>query len=139
MTNSDRIIRAGAERLIVSPKTLVVDDEPDLLETCARLLRQAGHTCLTAHSGREAIALIDAERPNLVVTDLRLPTIDGLAVARHARRISPPPPVIFFTAYSSPYAKREAQEAGATIFLPKPFSAAEFLDAVGRALDRPVA
>lgn len=114
---------------------LIVDDEPDLLETCVRLLRQAGHTCLSAHSGREAISLIDAERPGLVVTDFRLPAIDGLAVARHARRLSPPPAVIVFTAYTSPRARQEAHEAGAVVFLPKPFSAAEFLGAVGRALD----
>lgn len=139
MTDPGRIIRAGDERLIVPPKILIVDDEPDLLETCVRLLRQVGHTCLTASTGREAIALIEAERPNLVVTDFRLPTTDGLAVARHARRSSPPTPVIVFTAYPSPHTKREAHEAGATIFLPKPFSAAEFLDAVSRALDSPSA
>ena len=139
MSGPERIIRAGDERLIVTPKTLIVDDEPDLLETCVRLLRQAGHICLTAPGGREAISLFDAQRPDLVVTDLRLPTMDGLAVARHARRASPPVPVILTTAYSSPHAKREAQEAGATVFLPKPFSAAEFLDAVGRALDAPLA
>src|SRR3990170_6530586 len=85
MTDSSGIIRAGDERLIVSPKTLIVEDEPDLLETCVRLLRQVGHSCLTARSGREAIALIDAEHPDLVVTDLRLPTLNGLAVTRHAR------------------------------------------------------
>lgn len=134
MTESDRIIRAGDERLIVSPRTLIVEDEPDLLETCVRLLRQAGHICLTAPGAREAISLIDTERPDLVVADLRLPTMGGLAVARHARRVSPPVPVIVTTAYTSPEASREARRAGATIFLPKPFGAAEFMDAVNRAL-----
>ncbi len=134
MTDSSRIIRAGDERLIVSPKTLIVEDEPDLLETCVRLLRQVGHSCLTARSGREAITLIDAEHPDLVVTDLRLPTLNGLAVTRHARHASPPVPVVLITGYTSPEAKREAQAAGALVFLPKPFSAAEFMDAVNRAL-----
>ena len=138
MSDPSRIVRAGDERLIVSPKTLIVDDEPDLLDTCVRLLRQVGHTCLTAPAAREAIALIDAERPNLVVTDFRLPTLDGLAITRHARRCSPPMPVIVTTAYTSPDAKRGAQQAGATIFLPKPFSATEFLDAVRRALASPL-
>jgi CheY-like chemotaxis protein len=134
MRERDRIIRAGDERLIVSPKTLIVEDEPDLLETCVRLLRQVGHSCLAAPSAREAITLIDARRPNLVVTDLRLPTLDGLAVARHARRTSPPIPVIITTGYTSAEARREAYKAGATIFLPKPFTAAEFMEAVNRAL-----
>lgn len=134
MKESDRIIRVGDDRLIVTPKTLIVEDEPDLLETCARLLQQAGHTCLTAHTGRDAIALIDAERPNLVVTDFRLPTMDGLAVARHARRSSPPMPVVLITGYTSSEAQREARAAGASVFLPKPFSAFEFMEAVNRAL-----
>lgn len=139
MRERDRIIRAGDERLIVPPKTLIVEDEPDLLETCVRLLRQGGHSCLTAPSAREAITLIDTRRPNLVVTDLRLPTVDGLAVARHARRASPPIPVIVTTGYISPEARREAYQAGATIFLPKPFTAAEFMEAVNRALGIPSA
>ena len=134
MIAADRIIRAGDERLIVTPKTLIVDDEPDLVTTCVRLLRQIGHVCVTAHTGREAIDLIDAERPNLVVTDLRLPTGDGLAVARYARGASPPVPVILTTAYVSRESRREAHEAGAAIYLPKPFSTGEFLEAVRRAL-----
>ena len=134
MTGSDRIIRAGDERLIVSPKTLLVDDEPDLVATCVRLLGQIGHRCLTAGTGREAMGLIDAEHPDLVVTDLRLPTIDGLAIARHARQASPPPVVILTTGFTSREGKREAERAGATLYLPKPFSATEFLDAVRWAL-----
>lgn len=118
-------------------KTLIVDDEPDLVVTCVRLLEQAGHSCLTARTGREAINLIDAERPDLVVTALRLPTVDGLAVTRYAQRASPPAPVIFITAYSSSDVKRRARAAGASVFLPKPFSAAELLDAVQRALSTP--
>ena len=139
MTDSSGIIRAGDERLIVSPKTLIVEDEPDLLETCVRLLRQVGHSCLTARSGREAIAQIDAEHLDLVVTDLRLPTLNGLAVTRYARRTSPPVPVVLITGYTSTQAKQEAQAAGAIVFLPKPFSAAEFMGAVNRALGIPSA
>jgi CheY-like chemotaxis protein len=134
---SDLIIRAGDERLIVVPKTLIVDDEPDLVVTCVRLLRPLGHICLTASTGRDAIRLIDAERPNLVVTDLRLETEDGLEVARYARGVRPPIPVILITAYASRETWREAQEAGAAIYLPKPFSTVQFLGAVRHALATP--
>lgn len=137
MSGPNRIIRAGDERLIVLPKTLVVDDEPDLVATCVRLLGQIGHRCLTARTGREAMGLIDAEHPDLVVTDFHLPTIDGLAVARHARRASPPMPVILTTGFTSREVKIRAEQAGATVYLPKPFSATEFLDAVRRALRPP--
>ncbi len=138
MTEPSRIIRAGDEKLIVSPKTLIVDDEPDLLNTCVRLLQHAGHTCLTAHTGPQAISLIDTLRPDLVVADFRLPAVDGLAVTRHARRASPPVPVVLITGYSSSEVRRNAERAGAIVFLPKPFSAAEFLDAVRTALTAPM-
>ncbi len=113
---------------------LVVDDEPDLVANCERLLLRLGHVSLRAHTGTEALALIDREKPDLVVSDLRLPGADGLAVTRHARRHVPPIPVILITAYDSPEARRAASESGAEVYLAKPFSNATFLDAVQRAL-----
>lgn len=113
---------------------LVVDDEPDLVANCERLLQRAGHESRRAHTGPDAIALIDRERLDLVVADLRLPGVDGLAVVRHARGRVPPIPVILITAYDSPQARAAARETGASIYLAKPFSNAAFLDAVQRAL-----
>jgi two-component system, OmpR family, response regulator PrrA len=113
---------------------LVVDDEPDLVATCERLLQRAGHTSLPANSGLEAMALIDRERPDLVVADLRLPGADGLAVTRHARRQVPPIPVILITGYDSPQARRAASESGVDVYLAKPFSNAAFMDAIQRIL-----
>jgi two-component system KDP operon response regulator KdpE len=114
---------------------LVVDDEPDLVANYERLLRRRGHRCLVARSGPDAVAMIDRERPHLVVTDLRLPGCDGLAVARHARQQVPPIPVILITAYDSREARRAAEDTGAGTYLPKPFPNIVFLDAVERALD----
>lgn len=113
---------------------LVVDDEPDLVANCERLLRRVGHASLRAHTGPDAMALIDREKPDLVVTDLRLPVADGLAVARHARGHVPPIPVILITAYDSPQARSAARESGAGVYLAKPFSNAAFLEAVLRVL-----
>jgi DNA-binding response OmpR family regulator len=75
-----------------------VDDEPDLVDTCARLLARRGHACLIAHTGRQGITLIDRERPRLVLTDLYLPDVDGLSVLRHAAEQVPPIPGILMTA-----------------------------------------
>jgi CheY-like chemotaxis protein len=113
---------------------LVVDDEPDLVANCERLLQRIGHASLRAHTGPDAMALIDREEPDLVVADLRLPGADGLAVTRHARRHVPPIPVILITAYDSSQARRAASESGADVYLAKPFSNAAFLDAVQRVL-----
>jgi CheY-like chemotaxis protein len=113
---------------------LVVDDEPDLVANCERLLRRAGHESLRAHTGLDAIALIDRDKPDLVVADLRLPGVDGLAVARHARGKVPAIPVILITAYDSPQARAGARQSGIDIYLAKPFSNAAFLEAIQRAL-----
>jgi CheY-like chemotaxis protein len=118
----------------MSRTILVVDDEPDLVVNCERLLQREGHSCLQAHTGLDAIGLIDRERPDLVVTDLRLPGAGGLTVARHARSRVPPIPVILITAYDSPQARIAAKESGVAGYLAKPFSNAAFLDAVERAL-----
>jgi CheY-like chemotaxis protein len=118
----------------VTRTILLVDDEPDFVANCERLLRRVGHVSLRAYTGIEALTLIDLEGPDLVVTDLRLSEVDGLAVARHARGHIPPIPVILITAYDSPHARTAAQESGVGVYLAKPFSNAVFLDAVQRIL-----
>jgi CheY-like chemotaxis protein len=113
---------------------LVADDEQDLVGTCERLLRRVGHDSLRAHTGSDALALIDQAKPDLVVTDLKLPGVDGLVVARHARAHVPPIPVILITAYDSSHARSAALESGVAAYLAKPFSNTAFLDAVQRVL-----
>jgi CheY-like chemotaxis protein len=123
-----------AEDNCVTRTVLVVDDEPDLVATCERLLARIGHVSIRAYTGPDALALIDREGPDLVVADLRLPGVDGLKVARHARGHVPPIPVILMTAYDSPQARSVARESGVGAYLAKPFSNAAFVDAIQRAL-----
>ncbi|MBF6558641.1 MAG: response regulator [Candidatus Binataceae bacterium] len=115
-------------------RILIVDDEPDLAESCARLLGLKGHECFRAHGQLEAMTMIDQLVPDLVVTDLYLSDGDGLAVARHARRRIRPLPVILMTAYHSPDAVAAAAEVGAVDYLLKPFSMAELDRAVNAAI-----
>jgi CheY-like chemotaxis protein len=115
---------------------LVVDDEPDMLVNVARILRRARYECVTAESGEEALALFQRQRPDLILTDLRMPGMDGLALLRVVRQHLLPPPVVVFTAYASEATAREALAAGARGFLPKPFTGAELLEAVRTALDQ---
>jgi two-component system phosphate regulon response regulator OmpR len=116
------------------PTVLVVDDEPDLIGNCERLLRPLGHDCLSSGEALDAIELIERVEPDLVVTDLRLPGADGFCVARHARAHCPPIPVILITAYDSPWARGAAREVGVAAYLPKPFRNVAFLDAVRQVL-----
>jgi CheY-like chemotaxis protein len=119
-----------------SPRSvLVVDDEPDMLVNVARILRRGRYECVTAGSGEEAIALLQRQRPDLILTDLRMPGMDGLALLRAVRRHFPPTPVVIFTAYASEATAQEALAAGASAFLPKPFTGAQLLETVRTALD----
>jgi len=86
---------------MAEPRILIVDDEPDMVENCARILRRSGHRCLTATDPRRALALLESERPDLVLTDLKMPEVDGLAVLRRAHELDPTLPVIVITAFAT--------------------------------------
>jgi DNA-binding response OmpR family regulator len=115
---------------------LVVDDEIDMADTVVRVLRAVGFRCLVAYDGIKALALIDAERPALVVSDITMPGADGFAVARHARAKSPEIPVILMTAQHSTQVARDAQAAGVAGYLRKPFVNSELVAAAQSALSR---
>jgi CheY-like chemotaxis protein/rubrerythrin len=115
-------------------RILIVDDDLDMVDTCARILRLSGHHCLTATSGRAALALLQSHRPDLILADLRMPEMDGLALLTHARRVAPRVPVVIFTGYGSTETARQAREAGAAAYLEKPFGVGELRDVVARML-----
>lgn len=128
-------LTAKAESQLARRRTiLIVDDEADMLETCARIFRRSGYTCLTTESGQEALALLERVHPDLILTDLRLPRMDGLTLLRQAKQLAPEIPVVIFTAYVSEASARAALEAGAAAYLPKPFTAAQLRGAVERTL-----
>ena len=129
----DRADRRVAPQLTI----LIVDDEEDMRETCIRVFRRTGYRCLAVSDGQEALALLDAQRPDLILTDLRMPRVDGLALLRKVRRLASPPPVVIFTAYVSEGSIREALEAGAAAYLPKPFTPQKLREVVEPLL-RPV-
>jgi CheY-like chemotaxis protein len=117
------------------PVILVVDDEPDMRENMVRILRRGPYACVTAGDGQEALALLERESPpDLILTDLRMPGMDGLALLREARRVVPEVPVVLVTAYVADESVRGAVRDGAVTLLAKPFSAAELLGAVRAAL-----
>lgn len=115
---------------------LVVDDESDMADTCARVLRASGFKCLVAYDSARALALIDSEHIELVVSDITLPTSDGFDIARYVHQKSPDIPVVLMTAYHTPDIARRAQVVGAKAYLRKPFFNAEMLSVVKSLLGR---
>jgi len=119
---------------VSASKILVVDDELDMVESCARILKRVGHQCLTATDPATALALVESERPDLVLTDLKMPGSDGMELLRRARELDPALPVILVTAFASIESAVEAIKQGAFDYLPKNFSVEQLCVAVERGL-----
>jgi DNA-binding NtrC family response regulator len=115
-------------------RILLVDDEPDMLENCSRILSRQGHTCVTAANGRDALAILERERPDLLVTDFKMPEMDGMALLRHAHELDPTLPVIMLTGFATIEAAVAAVKEGAFDYLPKNFSVDQLRVSVERAL-----
>ncbi len=113
-------------------RVLVVDDEPKLGRVVAEMLELDGHAVVRAGGGREALARLAEEPFDVVVTDLRMPEADGLAVLRAARARPPAPEVVLMTAYGTAESAVEAMKAGAADYVTKPFSMDELRLRVGR-------
>jgi DNA-binding NtrC family response regulator len=119
---------------MAEPRILIVDDEPDMVDNCARILRRAGHRCLTATDPHRALALLESERPDLLLTDLKMPEIDGLALLHRARELDPALPVVVITAFATIESAVAAIKEGAFDYLPKNFSVDQLALVVERAL-----
>jgi DNA-binding NtrC family response regulator len=119
---------------VAEPRILVVDDEPDMVDNCVRILRRAGHRCLSATDPHRALALLESERPDLLLTDLKMPEIDGLTLLRRARELDPALPVVVITAFATIESAVAAIKDGAFDYLPKNFSVDQLTLVVERAL-----
>jgi DNA-binding NtrC family response regulator len=119
---------------VSSERVLIVDDEPDMVENCTRILRRAGYRCLSATDPERAMALLESERPDLLLTDLKMPGMDGLELLRRSRELDPALPVIVITAFATIESAVAAIKEGAFDYLPKNFSVDQLQVAVERAL-----
>ena len=109
---------------------LIVDDEAEVADTCARVLTRAGFDCLVAYDSPAALALVDSRQPALVLSDINLPTSDGFEIARYVRRKPPGTPVILMTTNHDSNVPGQAARAGASHYLRKPFSNAELISTI---------
>ena len=117
------------------PRILVVDDEPNILNTLAPLLRSHGYDVATAAHGRGALTALDTAAPDLMVLDLGLPDIDGVAVCTLVRARSSIP-IVVLSARGREADKVRALDAGADDYITKPFGSDELLARIRAALRR---
>src|SRR5437899_10812593 len=103
-------------------RLLVVDDDIQMLSALEAALRRTGHTVQTASNGLDAISKLEKAPFQAIITDLRMPGMDGLELLQQVRRTRPSLPVIVLSAYGTVPTAVDAMKAGATDFLLKPFS-----------------
>jgi CheY-like chemotaxis protein len=109
---------------------LVVDDDTSILDTVSAILSGEGYEVVSAASGQEALDAVARKQPQLILLDMRMPLMDGWAVARALREQGISIPIVVMTAAES--AKRWADEVGAEGYLAKPFGLDELLATVER-------
>jgi len=118
-------------------KVLVVDDEQGMREFLTVLLEKQGHRVTAAADGERALQLVAEQPPDLVISDLRMPNVDGIGLLAGIRKQHPELPVILITAYASSDSAIQAMRLGADDYITKPFRIEEIRLVVEKALARP--
>ncbi len=123
-----------AETVIEPARILVVDDDVKLLRLLAIRLRRAGWLIETVENGRQALAAIPRFRPQVVVTDVRMGVMDGMALFEALHSQHPTLPVIILTAHGTIPDAVDAAQRGVFAYLTKPFDSEQLIESIGKAL-----
>ncbi|HEY2432110.1 MAG TPA: sigma-54 dependent transcriptional regulator [Vicinamibacterales bacterium] len=136
MAGTAEPVRPADSKPADSARILVVDDERSMREMLAILLKREGHEVAVAENGRTAIDLLNARPFDLIVSDARMPDVDGLEVLRHARSVNPAIIAIMVTAYGSPDLIRGVAQLGVNDYVEKPFNTEVLRFRIRKELDR---
>jgi len=122
--------------VVSNPRILVVDDELIVCESCKRILEEEGYEVDIALSGKEAFEKMKANPFDIVITDLKMPGIDGMEVLETFRREYPDSIIIMITGFSTVETAVEAMKLGAFDYIPKPFTPDEVTIVVKKAIEK---
>ena len=117
----------------IAGKILIVDDEEDALENCRRILSRVPYECIGTSNPGQAMTLLEREHPGLVLTDLRMPKMDGIEVLTAAKRLDPAVQVVLVTAHATIETAVTSMRYGAFDYITKPFTSEELIQVVRRA------
>ena len=115
-------------------KLLVIDDEEGIRNLLDTLLRRKGYDVVLADGGRNGLELFRRERPDVVVLDLKMPEMDGMAVLQEIRNLNPGQPVIILTGARLPEVEDRLRASGVSEYVEKEFSLHHLGDALKRVL-----
>ena len=114
----------------------VIDDEESMREGCRQTLSEEGYRAMVAEDGQQGLRLVERDRPNVVLVDLKMPGIGGMEVLKGIRQIDPDIITIVITGYGTIPSAVEAMKAGAFDYLTKPFSPEDLVEVVARGLEK---
>ncbi len=119
-----------------APPVMLIDDEDHIRVAASQALDLAGYQVHAFETADQALAKLDADWPGAIISDIRMPGIDGMQFLQRARAIDGDLPVILITGHGDVSMAVEAMRAGAYDFIEKPFAVEDLVDTVGRALDK---
>src|SRR5690606_9854337 len=120
--------------LLEGKQVLVVDDEPNLRRVLSAQLSRDGYDVHTAEDGNQALTVLSEHHIDLVITDLKMPNLDGMELLRRALELDPDLPVVMITAHGTVDNAVEALKLGAFDYITKPFDQSEVRTIVRKAL-----
>lgn len=118
-------------------KVLVIDDEQGIRSLLDMLLSRKGYGVVLADGGRKGLELFRRERPDVIVLDLNMPEMDGVAVLQQVRSLNPDQPVIILTGAGTPEKEQRVHALGVSEFVEREFSLHRLGDALKRVLKTP--
>ncbi len=117
-------------------RILLVDDEPDILDVCQRILEADGYRVEPVQSGDAALERLTRQSFDVLVTDIKMPGMDGLELIRAVKEMAPYIPVVIMTGFSTMDTTIKALKLGVEEYVTKPFAPEELKIAVGKALEK---
>ncbi|HWB03368.1 MAG TPA: sigma-54 dependent transcriptional regulator [Verrucomicrobiales bacterium] len=117
-------------------KIIIIDDEASILEMMGQVCRKMGHQVSLHQTGRAGMAALDAEKPELLIVDLRIPDMNGMQIIQDVRARYPQTEVVMVTGYASVETAVEAMKLGAFDYLTKPFELDDLQRTINRAMQK---
>lgn len=120
-------------------KILILDDEELIIRTLAKLLEKSGYDVLVVKNGEDAVAMVEEEEMDLIISDIRMPGLNGLEAMKRvcqeqAQKGKKKIPMIFITGYADPQLEEEARRLSPVDYLYKPFDLPDLMTRVKEAL-----